>query len=134
MRKTISSIALVGTAMFVSSGWLTCLANAVESPILEPASGAWLGLYFGAGSVDQTSAKLGRPPRIHLTYYSWADDWTGNTTKADLAAGRIPLVNWEPAKIDFAKFSTVAWMQRFWRAPMAPKSSERSSFSTSPPR
>ena len=99
----ISKAALVGTALFVSSGWLTCLANAAESPILEPASGAWLGLYYGAGSVGQTSAKLGRPPRIHLTYYSWADDWTGNTTKADLGAGRIPLVNWEPAKIDFAK-------------------------------
>jgi hypothetical protein len=73
--------------------------------ILEPASGAWLGLYYGAGSVAQTSAKLGRSPRIHLTYYSWAADWTGNTTKADLAAGRIPLVNWEPAKIDFAKIA-----------------------------
>jgi hypothetical protein len=55
--------------------------------------------------VDQTSAKLGRPPRIHLTYYSWADDWTGITTKADLAAGRIPLVNWEPAKTNFAKIA-----------------------------
>ena len=103
MRRTINKAALLGTAIFVSSGWLICLANAAESPILEPASGAWLGLYYGAESVDQTSAKLGRSPRIHLTYYSWADDWTGNTTKADLAAGRIPLVNWEPAKIDFAQ-------------------------------
>ena len=55
--------------------------------------------------MDQTSAKLGRPPRIHLKYYSWTADWTGDTTKADLAAGRIPLVNWEPAKIDFAKIA-----------------------------
>jgi len=108
MRNTTSKAALIGTAIFVSSAWLASLANAglastAESPILEPASGAWLGLYYGAGSVDQTSAKLGRPLRIHLTYYSWADDWTGNTTQADLAAGRIPLVNWEPSKIDFAK-------------------------------
>ena len=28
---------------------------------------------------------------------------TGTVTKADLAAGRIPLVNWEPHKIDFTK-------------------------------
>jgi Glycosyl hydrolase family 26 len=101
----ICKTALVGTAILVSSGWVTSLANGAESPILEPASGAWLGLYYGAGSVAQTSAKLGRSPRIHLTYYSWAADWTGNTTKADLAAGRIPLVNWEPAKIDFAKIA-----------------------------
>jgi hypothetical protein len=38
-----------------------------------------------------------------LTYYAWDADWTGTVTKADLAAGRIPLVNWEPHHIDFAK-------------------------------
>jgi hypothetical protein len=32
-----------------------------------------------------------------------ATDWTGSVTQADLAAGRIPLVNWEPHNIDFAK-------------------------------
>lgn len=101
----IRKAALMATAIFLSSGGHAWLANAAGSPILEPASGAWLGLYYGAGSVDQTSTKLGRPPRIHLKYYSWADDWTGNTTKADLAAGRIPLVNWEPAKINFAKIA-----------------------------
>jgi hypothetical protein len=89
----------------VSSGWPGSLANAAESPILEPASGAWLGLYYGAGGVAQTSAKLGRTIPIHLVYYSLVADWTGNTTQADLAAGRIPLVNWEPAKIDFARIA-----------------------------
>ena len=44
-----------------------------------------------------------RTPPVHLTYYAWTDDWTGTVTKADLAAGRIPLVNWEPHKIDFTK-------------------------------
>ncbi len=97
----ISEAGLLGAAILV----LPALANGAESPILEPASGAWLGLYYGAGTVDQTIAKLGRPPRIHLKYYSWTDDWTGDTTKADLAAGRIPLVNWEPAKIDFARIA-----------------------------
>ncbi|HTT63883.1 MAG TPA: glycosyl hydrolase [Bryobacteraceae bacterium] len=105
MRKVSSKAALAGTAILVSSGWLSSLASAAESPILEPASGAWLGLYYGAGTVAQTNAKLGRQPRIHLKYYSWANDWTGDTTKADLASGRIPLVNWEPAKIDFAKIA-----------------------------
>jgi Glycosyl hydrolase family 26 len=73
------------------------------SSILEPPSGAWLGQYYGAGSITQTAAKLGMIPRIHLTYYSWDADWTGAVTKADLAAGRIPLVNWEPHHIDFAR-------------------------------
>lgn len=103
MRKLIGKAALAGAALLVSGGWLTSMANAAESLILEPATGAWLGLYYGAGGVAQTSAKLGRSPRLHLTFYSWAADWTGDTTKADLAAGRIPLVNWEPAKIDFAR-------------------------------
>jgi len=97
--------AVFAGAIFVSGGWLCGVANAAESRIIEPESGAWLGLYYGAGSVAQTSAKLGRAPRIHLTYYSWADDWTGNTTQADLAAGRIPLVNWEPSKVEFAKIA-----------------------------
>ncbi len=47
--------------------------------------------------------KLGRTLPIHLTYYAWNDDWTGTVTKADLAAGRIPLVNWEPHDVEFAK-------------------------------
>jgi beta-mannanase len=34
-------------------------------------------------------------------YYAWDDDWTRGATKSDLDAGRIPLVNWEPAGIDF---------------------------------
>jgi hypothetical protein len=62
-----------------------------------------LGQFYGAGSVAQTAAKLGRTPPVHLTYYAWDADWNGSVTKADLAAGRIPLVNWEPHKIDFAK-------------------------------
>ena len=31
---------------------------------------------------------------VHLTYYAWDSDRNGRVTKADLAAGRIPLVNW----------------------------------------
>jgi len=53
--------------------------------------------------VDETSKKLGRPLAVHLTYYAWDADWNGSVTKADLAAGRIPLVNWEPHHIDFQK-------------------------------
>jgi beta-mannanase len=64
--------------------------------ILVPAHGALLGIFYGADDIAATSAKLGRSAAIHLTYYAWEDDWTGNITRADLAAGRIPLVNWEP--------------------------------------
>jgi hypothetical protein len=105
MRTAIKKAALVGTAILLSGGTLASLANADESRILEPASGAWLGLYYGSESVTATTAKLGRQLRIHLAYYSWTADWTGSTTKADLAGGRIPLVNWEPAKIDFGKIA-----------------------------
>ena len=103
MRNILSRTALAVAVILVSNGLLTSPANAGESSILEPSSGALFGLYYGAGGLAQTAEKLGRTPAVHLTYYSWADDWTGSITKADLAAGRIPLVNWEPAKIDFAK-------------------------------
>jgi hypothetical protein len=106
MRRMFCRAALAGVVIFLCTGLLTSLANAgpaQASSILEPASGALLGHYYGAGSIAQTTAKLGRTLPVHLTYYAWTDYWTGSVTKADLAAGRIPLVNWEPGKIDFAK-------------------------------
>ncbi|MFZ0999293.1 MAG: glycosyl hydrolase, partial [Candidatus Sulfotelmatobacter sp.] len=42
---------------------------------------------------------------IHLAYYGWAADWTGSVTQADLAAGRIPLISWEPHNIYFARIA-----------------------------
>ncbi len=103
MRKILGRVALASVVFFVSSGWLLGATNASGSSILEPATGALLGMYYGAGTIAQTTAKLGRTPPVHLTYYAWNADWTGAVTKADLAAGRIPLVNWEPHNIDFNK-------------------------------
>jgi hypothetical protein len=69
---------------------------------LVPEQGALLGHYYGAGSVAETDARIGRKPAIHLTYYGWSDDWvTAPATRDDLADGRIPLVNWEPAGVSF---------------------------------
>src|SRR5689334_15248503 len=103
MRNILRRAAHAGIALLVCNGWLLGATDASSSSILEPTAGALLGLYYGAGSLAQTAAKLGRTPPVHLTYYAWNDDWTGTVTKADLAAGRIPLVNWEPHKIDFTK-------------------------------
>lgn len=75
----------------------------MDRPFWSPAAGVLLGQFYGAGSLAQTTAKLGRTPPVHLTYYAWADDWTGAVTKADLAAGQIPLVSWKPHKVDFMK-------------------------------
>ena len=105
MRKIASRVTLTGIVIFVYSGLLPSPVNGgpSELSVLEPASGVLFGLYYGAGSLAQTAVKLGRTPAVHLTYYAWAADWTGSVTKADLAQGRIPLVNWEPHHIDFAK-------------------------------
>ena len=104
MRKMFSKAVVTGAAVtLISNGLLSSPVG--ESSILEPASGALLGLYYGDGGVAQTAAKLGRTPAVHLVYHSWSDDWTIGVTKDDLAAGRVPLVNWEPAKIDFAKIA-----------------------------
>jgi hypothetical protein len=70
---------------------------------LVPAQGALLGMYFGNGTMSATETLLGRKVAIHLVYYAWEDNWTSGTTKSDLDAGRIPLVNWEPDGIDFNK-------------------------------
>jgi len=78
------------------------LAVSKAKNILVPAHGALLGHYYGAGSIAQTDARIGRKPAVHLVYYNWTDDWAASpTTRADLADGRIPLVNWEPFDVDF---------------------------------
>ena len=108
MRQILRTAAPLGLPFLLSAVLLATTANAgpaQPSAILEPASGALLGFFYGAGTIEQTTAKLGHTPRVHLTYYRWADDWTGNVTQADLTAGRIPLVNWEPHHIDFAKIA-----------------------------
>jgi hypothetical protein len=94
MRKMLRRVTLTGVLIFVYTGLLPNAVNGglSESSILEPASGALLGQYYGAGGLAQTAVKLGRTPAVHLTYYAWADVWTGGVTKADLAQGRIPLV------------------------------------------
>jgi hypothetical protein len=66
------------------------------SPPLVPPAGALLGVFFGAESVAITETMLTRKVAVRLTYYAWEDDWTRGNTSTDLAAGRIPLVNWEP--------------------------------------
>src|SRR4029078_11677544 len=95
MRDILGRAVLAGVVMFAANGWLLGAASASGSSILEPPEGALLGQFYGAGSLAQTTAKLGRTPPVPLTYYAWTDDWTGTVTKADLSAGRIPLVNWE---------------------------------------
>jgi hypothetical protein len=70
--------------------------------LLVPNQGVLLGLYYGAGSIEETNARIGRKPQVHLVFYSWRTDWSAGA-KSDLAVGRIPLVNWEPARIDFNK-------------------------------
>jgi len=63
--------------------------------ILVPAEGALLGHYYGNGSLAATDARIGRQPAVHLRYFGWTEDWTTDVPD-DFAAGRIPLVNWEP--------------------------------------
>ena len=118
MRKILNKAAWPTVAIFLvnlmlirradagpeqASGKQTSNLSSILSPILEPKSGALLGQYYGAGSIAQAGVKLGRILPVHLTYYAWDADWNGSVTKADLVAGRIPLVNWEPHKIDFTK-------------------------------
>ena len=111
MKEMLIRAASAGIVRLALSGVLTNAASqessgsSPRSSILEPTSGALLGQFYGAGSIDQTTRKLGRTPVIHLSYYAWDADWTGTVTQADLAAGRIPLISWEPDHIDFARIA-----------------------------
>ncbi|MDQ7810861.1 glycosyl hydrolase [Amycolatopsis sp. A133] len=70
--------------------------------ILVPERGALLGHYYGSGTIAETDARIGRKPAVHLAYYGWADDWVAaGATRADLAGGRIPLINWGPFGVSF---------------------------------
>jgi hypothetical protein len=93
-----------GTAAVVDAGAAGAAGEGATLPLapLVPASGALLGQYYGDQSIAATGTKLGRTLPVHLTYWAWDDDWTEGATKQDLNAGRIPLVNWEPAGVDFA--------------------------------
>jgi hypothetical protein len=84
-----------GNATGGSSTGSTHTGGATNSAILEPATGALLGIFYGDASISATAAKLGRTPPLHLTYYAFSDDWTTGNTADDIRAGRIPFVNWE---------------------------------------
>jgi len=73
----------------------TAAGGSTNSAILEPATGALLGIFYGDASISATATKLGRTPPLHLTYYAFSDDWTSGNTADDIRAGRVPFVNWE---------------------------------------
>lgn len=103
-RWRIATAVVLAAALIPAAG-LAAFAGAAPAKtrdILVPAQGALLGHYYGAGSIADTDARIGRKPAVHLTYYGWDDDWaTSADTTADFAGGRIPLVNWEPFDVDF---------------------------------
>jgi beta-mannanase len=101
-----SAVALAIALVASSVSWATVVPGraAIRDPVaaLVPASGAHLGIFYGSGTAGATDRRIGAVPRVHLTYYGWRDDWaTARSTRADLAADRIPLVNWEPVGVDF---------------------------------
>ena len=75
--------------------------GAQQSVPLVPAQGAWLGVFYGDGSMAETEKRIGRTPPIHLAYFSMEDDWSV-AARRDLDAGRVPLICWEPDKVDFS--------------------------------
>jgi hypothetical protein len=129
MREMFSRAASAGVVLLVLSGVLTNAASqelrgssirgssSRGSSILEPASGALLGQFYGAGSIEQTTRKLGRTPVIHLAYYDAFPSSAGNpTTSTSL------------------KLLIGASTLRSLRVRKVPKRSARSFFSTLPLR
>jgi beta-mannanase len=107
-RTPMSAVAVLALAWI--AGWAVALSLAAPGSgggaalegKLVPKQGALLGLYYGAGSIEETNTRIGSKPQVHLVFYGWKDDWAAGA-KRDLEAGRIPLVNWEPGGVDFKK-------------------------------
>lgn len=77
--------------------------SALTDVALVPVNGILLGHYYGSGTINETDSRIGRHPKIHLSYYGWGDHWAkSESTKQDLADDRIPLINWEPFDIKFS--------------------------------
>ncbi|WP_327328825.1 MULTISPECIES: glycoside hydrolase family 26 protein [unclassified Streptomyces] len=102
----LASAALVTATVLIATSCSTAgeepaTSSSATAP-LEPSEGALLGHYYGDGTVEETDARIGTTPGIHLTYYGWEDDWSASeATRDDLSGNRIPLVNWEPFDVDF---------------------------------
>jgi len=96
-RSTSGGTSSLGGTIGTSGGTGTGGATGTSrgASILEPATGALLGLYHGDVSISATATKLGRTVPLHLTYYAFSDDWTTDNTAEDLRTGRVPFVNWE---------------------------------------
>lgn len=87
-----------------SPSWdsITPTASSLAKVALVPAKGALLGHFYGIGTMDETDARIGKHPQIHLSYYGWSDHWSKDeATTQDFTDGRIPLINWEPFDIKF---------------------------------
>lgn len=65
-----------------------------------PKQGAWLGIYTGERTIEETDRLVGTKAKIQLTFFNWNDDWTEVINK-NISQGKLPLVNWEPFNIDF---------------------------------
>jgi hypothetical protein len=100
MYAALASIVTSLTFSFRSRLALQAEILGANRELLVPRQGALLGLYYGAGSIEETNARIGRKPQVHLVFYAWRTDWSAGA-RSDLAAGSIPLVNWEPAGVDF---------------------------------
>jgi len=67
--------------------------------LLVPASGALFGAFAGsdANSVSNLEAILGRKLAIHLNFFGWTDDYSGQLAQ-DFSAGHVPFITWEAWK------------------------------------
>jgi hypothetical protein len=109
--RPLTTALMIGGLLAVSG----CTANPADQPSAEarpsafdgvplvPATGVYLGAYYGDGSVESSNEAIGRTPQLHLTYFGWDDPWTTDATlEADRDRGQISVVNWEPFGADFA--------------------------------
>jgi Glycosyl hydrolase family 26 len=68
------------------------------SASLIPAEGISLGAFIGYGEAQivATETMIGRKLAIDHRFYGWTDSWVDQHLTDDLAAGRVPMISWQP--------------------------------------
>jgi hypothetical protein len=104
-RRAAAAVGAVPVVVALLITGCTPLAARGGRAPLEPASGAYLGIYsdFGGNTAAESIAiretEIGRQFKIDSHYYDWADTFPGAAEAVDASKGRIPMITWWGTKL-----------------------------------
>lgn len=85
-----------GTLPRARAGGLPCESDPVRCPSLLQIGVAPAGLPTSTSGVDAFTAAVGKSPRVLMYFQSFRDGFDVRSLRSLTAAGRLPMVTWEP--------------------------------------